>query len=230
MDTETEPQPQPIQVVVLTDFSNNSLFALNHGKEMCRMLERGMTLAYFDNEKNEDESFLQTKYETFIVDEDVDANFHIIKGKPEKGFEEVVPLVNAIIVVACINTTDKNSLFAPSRLLKILHHSRIPYLLVNDDLKQPELYKHLVLPVDSTKESKEKVLWASYFGRFNESKVTVLAGHYKDEYLIKYLNNNLKFINKMFNDFEINFEVIKTTQKQNNMDSYALDFAHENKA
>ncbi len=230
MDTETEPQQVPIQVVVLTDFSDKSIFAVNHGKEMCRMLERGMTLAYFDNEKNEDETLLQDKYKAFIDKAGVDAKFHIIKGKPAKGFEDVVPQVNAIIVVACINTEDKNSLFAPANLLKILHHSRIPYLLVNDDLKEPLLYKHLVLPIDSTKESKEKVLWASYFGRFNESKVSVLAGHYKDEYLLKYLNNNLKFINKMFNNFEVSFEVIKSTHKQDNMDAYALDYAKENNA
>ncbi len=222
-----ETQPLDIQVVVLTDFSDKSLYAVRHGMEMCRMLEKGMTVAYFDNEKDEDESLLTNKFNTFITKAGVDARFHIIKGKPAKGFEEVVPLVNAIIVVACINTEDKTSLFAPAALLKILHHSRIPYLLVNDDLKQPELYKHLVLPIDSTKESKEKVLWASYFGRFNESKVTVLAGHFKDEYLLKYLNNNLKFINKMFDNFDVCFDVVKCNQKQDNMDAYALDYAKE---
>ena len=34
----------------------------------------------------------------------------------------------------------------------------------------------------------------------------------------------------MFNNFEVNYEIIKTTQKQDNIDSYALDYAVENKA
>ena len=218
------------QLVVLTDFSAESLFAVHHAKEICRMLDKQITFLYFDNSKGEDESLLQEKFNTLVAAEGLVAQLKILKDKPDKAFEEIVPIINGVFAIAAINSEDKNSLFAPAKLLKILHHSRIPYLLVSADLKEPELYKRLVLPVDSTKESKEKVLWASYFGRFNEAKVSVLAAKLKDEYLLKYLNNNLKFINKMFNNFEVNYEIIKTTQKQDNIDSYALDYAVENKA
>ena len=57
-----------------------------------------------------------------------------------------------------------------------------------------------------------------------------MAASVKDEFFLRQLNNNLKFIKKIFENFEVNYNIIKTAEKQNTIDKAAIRTAKEENA
>ncbi|MFZ4401528.1 MAG: hypothetical protein ACOYO1_15960 [Bacteroidales bacterium] len=217
------------QIIVFTDFSEKSIIALNHGKILAEVLEKELTMVCF-SQNNEEDYILQQKMLSIAKSENVTVNTFLLKGKLAEAYNKMVPEINAILVIVCYNDTLPKGEFHPLKLLKLFHKSRIPYIFANNSIKDASYYKKIILPIDSTKESKEKVLWANYFGRFNESELIIMAATVKDEYLLRKLNNNLKFIKKIFDSFEVNYEIRRTTEKQHTIDLAAIHSADEEQA
>jgi len=217
------------QIIVFTDFTERSIIALEHGIVLAEVLEKELTLLCLARE-NEDEEVLHKKMQAIISSKNSIADTKVIKGKYALVFNDLIPEINAVLAIVSCNNEDKKSDFSPLKLLKIFRKSRIPYLFANKSITDAGYYKKIVLPIDSTKEAKEKVLWASYFGRFNEAKLKVMAAIVKDEYLLRQLNNNLKFIKKIFDSFEVDYEIIRTAEKQDDIDEAAVHTAAEEDA
>lgn len=215
------------QIVAIIDFTERSRFALKHAQILSQILEKGLYIACFVPE-NIDEEQAKAALHTFARDTSI--NTYLIKGVSKKVISNMIDDLNAILMVLTSNIENPNSFLFPRKILKILKHSRVPYLFINGDITDTNYYKKVVLPIDSTKESKEKVLWASYFGRFNNSLIQVVASYVKDEYLNRQLKNNLKFIRKIFSNFDVEYEIIETNQKENQLDFYALNTAKTEKA
>jgi nucleotide-binding universal stress UspA family protein len=216
------------QIIVLTDFSQRSSLALDHAVVLSKILEKELTLISFLH-ANEEEAFLHTKMKAIAAEKNINMHTRVIAGKPNLVLNAIIPDINAVLAVMGFDTEHSKSDFHPKNLLKIFHKSRIPYLFVNHPQANAELYKKVFLPIDSRKEAKEKVLWASYFARFNDAATVVMAASVKDEYLLRQLNNNLKFIKKIFGNLEIEYNVIRTAEKQNSIDDFAIRHAAEEK-
>ncbi len=217
------------QIIVLTDFSENSNIAIDHGIVLSEVLEKEITIVCL-SQGNQDEVVLHEKMQAITKAKNIIADTKVLKYKFAETFNEMIPQINAVLAIVCFNNDDKKSNFHPVKLLKIFRKSRIPYIFANKVITDASFYKKIILPIDSTKESKEKVLWASYFGRFNEAEVKVMAATVKDEYLLRQLNNNLKFIKKVFDGFEVNYKIIKTAEKQSTIDEAAINTATEENA
>jgi nucleotide-binding universal stress UspA family protein len=214
------------QIIILIDFSERSNIAIEHGIILSKVLEKEISLVCL-NKNNEDEAILKQKMQAIVKAKNIHVYTEVIKAKYAKTFNELIPEINAILAIVCCNNSDIKSDFHPSKLLKMFHKSRIPYIFANKLITDASYYKKIILPIDATKESKEKVLWASYFGRFNESELKVMAAKVKDEFFLRQLNNNLKFIKKIFENLEVNYNIIKTTEKQNTIDKAAIHTAAE---
>lgn len=215
------------QIIVFTDFTKNSKIALNHAIILGEILEKEITIACL-NFALESESGLHEKMRSFAGNSV--ANTIVLNGNSAKAFNEIVPQINAILAIVSFRLDLKDHPFYPRNLLKMFRKSRIPYLFVNKDIEDDNFYKKIILPIDSTRESKEKVLWASYFSRFNDARVKVMTSYVKDEYLARQLNNNQKFIRKIFENFEVNFEIINTIEKEKDIDMEAIRIANEENA
>lgn len=215
------------QILVFTDFTKNSKIALNHAIILSKILEKEITIACL-NSGLETEAELQTKLKSYAGD--CVSDTLVISKDYTKSFSEIVPKINAILAIVSYRNDVKNHDFHPRNLLKLFRKSRIPYLFVNKDINDESFYKKIILPIDSTKEAKEKVLWASYFSRFNDAEITVMTPKVKDEYFVRQLNNNQKFIRKIFFNFEVSFQIINTGEKESIIDMKALQTANDENA
>ncbi len=215
------------QILVFTDFTKNSKIALNHAVILSKILEKEITIACL-NSGLETEAELHTKLKSYAAN--CVSDTIVINKDYAKSFSGIVPKINAILAIVSYRDDIKNQDFHPKNLLKLFRKSRIPYLFVNKDIEDENFYKNIILPIDSTKESKEKVLWASYFSRFNDAVIKVITPHVKDEYFVRQLNNNQKFIRKIFTNFEVNFEIINTKEIENSIDIKALQMANDENA
>jgi len=114
---------------------------------------------------------------------------------------------------------------------KSLSESPVPYLFIHPEgaTKNVE-FKKLIVPVDLRKESSEGALWASYFGRFNNSAVAVVAA--KDKYAEdkKKVTKNVLLFKKFFQKFNINHKIYKGTKTSLGNAFEALDLAKSSKS
>ena len=125
---------------------------------------------------------------------------------------EAMPV--AFNVVLALVLTDPHapraSLSRPRNFLKAFRQSKVAYIafphtlpLNADDLTLTT--KHLSFTLDHRRESKEKVLWASYFHRFCQSDIHLYYHPYTDPALRQRLNNNIRYLEKIFSSLSLTF-------------------------
>ncbi len=156
-------------------------------------------------------------------------SFAALKGKTKDIIHSTGEILNGVMTVSAIDNTSKgkHSAIATDNIIRDFYSSRIAYFLFNNSIPENNSFEEVVLSMDSLKESKEKVLWASYFGRFAGSTVDIYYHRYRDEYLQKQLNLNIGFARKMFRNFKIRTSNQHSLNRWTQTDVQALDFAEK---
>lgn len=136
-----------------------------------------------------------------------------LKYLPEKLADDY----EAIILVA---GSENFSKYAPA-----VEESPVPFLFVNENSEHFSEFKKVVLPVDLRKENSESIVWTSYFGRFNEAALVVVAANQKnkdDQQQVKY---NAALAKKLFQKFKIEHKIYKGAKSSFQNAFEALDLA-----
>ncbi len=190
-------------------------------------LKKGITFLYISEKSDEktNHAFIQALEKLFqgnlsgmkahIIPQ---LNEALVKILPDK-FGGVMVLLEAD------EQAGKKSIWAKPQLMKLFRHSRLPYMLVRNEDTIHAQFQSVVLAMDSLKESKEKVLWTSYFGRFFGAKITVVTRIYKDEFLARQAKNNEQFVRKIFDSFDLQYEIQTFVDKIPELDLFAVDYA-----
>jgi hypothetical protein len=87
--------------------------------------------------------------------------------------------------------------------------SPVPFLFVDTQQETVPEYKRLVLPVDLRKENSDSALWSSYFGRFNQTLIVVVAANDKNRENIKQVTRNVFLTKKLFQKFQLQHKIFK---------------------
>lgn len=110
------------------------------------------------------------------------------------------------------------------RYSKLASESPIPVLFVRPGSKIME-FNHLVQPIDLRKENSDGSLWSSYFGRFNEAEVVVVAANDKGKHNKRAVERNVELTSKLYRKFEIVHKTYKGAKSSFRNSFEALDFA-----
>jgi hypothetical protein len=149
--------------------------------------------------------------------------YHLHYSKLNTVFE-LAEQNNALMGILEVNKT-KSALQSPKKVMRFVRKSRIPILVVQDNLPNPEHFKNIVLPLDYLQQAKEKALWASYFSAYNHSKIYVLTSVYKDEYYLTHTRNNLKFTERMYKNLDVEYETASLADAGHKLDAFAIAYA-----
>jgi hypothetical protein len=98
-----------------------------------------------------------------------------------------------------------------SKYTKALIESPVPFLFVSESNGEVSNFKKLVLPVDLRKENSDSALWCSYFGRFNNSGIVVVAANDKNKDEQKQVTLNTMLVKKLFGKFKIDNKIFRGT-------------------
>lgn len=159
-----------------------------------------------------------------------------MKGDWATAIEGLPTAFNAILAVTAVDTTaSRSSITNPQTLLHAFRNCKIAYLVV-DSGKWEKGYEastngkpSALLTVDFHRESKEKLIWASYLARFLNSELTIATPQYRDAGLRNLQNNNIRYIDKVFPPLGINYKLTalntpnSTLHPKNSPDLQALD-------
>ena len=206
---------------------------VDYAVQLARILGKGLILLYISDPSARSLSTSEAEVKLKELNKSLPADlFHsyaALSGAREKVLNAVGELLNAVLLVSDCNPEekDKHSPLYPQTQLDSLASSRVAYLLCPPESK-PSNYDKVVLTLNNASESKEKTLWASYFGRFANSQIVLYYRRYKDEYHQKQLNLNIAFARKIFEQFKIPLITLHSENTKTQLDIQASDYAKDN--
>ncbi|MDO5760738.1 MAG: hypothetical protein Q4Q06_06915, partial [Bacteroidota bacterium] len=222
-------------IAYITDFEDYKDIVF-WAKKFAIMLKKGLILLHISDEKYTNISTSEASKHLEQINKEIDIpythSFVALKGESKNIIYSTGELLNGVMLVSKVDnlSKSKNNPISVKNIIKNFYQSRIAYFLFASKGRQNNDFKEVVLSMDALKESKEKILWASYFGRFANSIVDIYYHRYRDEYLQKQLNLNIGFARKMFKNFNIETRNIHSLNRKTHTDIQSLDFAErENK-
>ncbi len=229
--------------LVPVDFSENSLLALDHAAVMAKIIGKENQLvtllhiiegANFNSvtETNQIEAgsrdalaiegainrlqSIAEKYTTSSAD--VQYKFIVAGGKAYKKIADIAEQIQADCIVMGTHGSSGIQAFAGSNASKVIHIAPCPVVVIKEKALGRG-YQNIVLPLDLTKETKQKVNLAAKVASYYNSTVHILSVHETDEYLAKQLQNNMHQVADYFEARNINHT---TTTLENGSGNFAM--------
>ncbi len=218
-------------IAYITDF-NSYKDVINWSIKFCNLLKKGLILLHISDSKYTNVSTNEAQEKLKQINDNISLPFihsyAALSGKTKDIINSIGELLNAVMIVTKVDkNSEKTSPIFYNNILKDFYTSRIAYF-VFDNYDKSNNFHDVVLSMNAMKECKEKILWASYFGRFAKSVTHIFYRRYKDEYLQKQLNLNIGFLRKMFRRFDIQTLNAHCMDKRNKLDVQAMEYAKNN--
>ena len=183
---------------------------VSHAVFLARMLNKGLILLYVEDHRHNNPAVDQATPTLLQIEAehpDVHPAHVAMKGNTREVIDALPTMLNGVIAVAGVNpTAHRGNPTHPRQVLHLFGGCKIAYLTVQSPLTDPSTYRHVGYGIDFRKESKEKLIWASYFSRFNHSRLTMLHFDYGDEGLRAKWHNNVLFMNKFFKGLGVTYD------------------------
>lgn len=183
---------------------------MSHAAFLASMLNKGLILLYVEDQQYKNTPHAQVT-DTLLQLEakysHVNPAHVAMRGKTQEVINALPTMLNGVVAVAGVNAgARRGSLTHPRQVLRLFSQCKIAYLTVQAQLLSPQAYSSVAYGVDFRKESKEKLIWASYFARFGASRLTMLHFDYSDEGLRAKWHNNVLFMKKFFKGLGVSYE------------------------
>ena len=187
------------KIVVICDFSERMKEVILHGVRIAGILNKEVCLtAIWKNNDQKAQILEKLIRATQAIKQNVPemrVSSLIIKNSLLENLGKLTFDYDAVLIV--LHQADIKS------GLKAFRESSIAFLFVKGDSPDFLNYKNVLVPLDCRKASKETVLWASYFGRFNHSQVHVVYAHETDKEQAGTLMKNLNFFKKFLSNLKV---------------------------
>ncbi|RKD96939.1 hypothetical protein [Marinifilum flexuosum] len=121
----------------------------------------------------------------------------------------------------------KLSTFKRNEVFKYLYKAKIPSILLGEKSEVKCNYQNITVPVDFKRETKEKMIWASYFGRFNQAVIHLFVANHKAESAQRKIKATLIFTKRMYEQFKFDYKIVKSERSSNWLRQDAYSFSEQ---
>lgn len=235
-------------ILVPLDFSKQSLIALEQSYNLARLSDSEITLLHvirennaifglFSEKEKEDVIIkLQNKLEEFarIATQKSNVIVHtlIAKGNVVEQILETADTINAKFIVMGSNKPDNMmKKVIGTTALKVIREAKCPVISI-EGKHHRDGCENIILPLDLTKETTQKVAHAMNFAKMFKSKIhAVSVVTTKDDYLISRLELQLEQVKKFIEKNEITCEtkMLKVSGSNEQISNNILDYANDKK-
>ncbi len=195
-------------IAYLADLSMSQA-VVSHAAQLAKMLNKGLILLYVEDQRYRNPSVANAAQPIAQLEAqhpDLQIAHVAMKGKTRQVIDNLPTMLNGVIAVAGVAPHARlGSPTHPRQVLHLFSQCKIAYLTVQAPLAPTNTYRNVAFSIDFRKESKDKLIWASYFARFNHSRLTMLHFHYSDENLRTKWNNNIRFMDKFFQGLNVTY-------------------------
>ena len=148
-------------------------------------------------------------------------------GNPEKEPNNSIQQLNAIFLITQFPINRINHSYKKNRIFKWLMDARIPTIVVSEKTNPECDFKNIFVPIDYRRETKEKMIWASYFGRFNQAVIHLIASNEKSEAMKRRIKATLLFTKKMYEQFTFDYKIVKAKSNSNRIKKESFQISKE---
>lgn len=201
-------------VLVPTDFTEVIEYAIEHAAGICKQQNYKLTLlhiinketkSYLKKEKLQGTAIherLENKAKEIAEKYGIVVDFIAQEGSIFSAIGEVAKKIGANMLVLGTHGKVGVQHIVGSYAMKVIESSPIPVIVVQKRGFR-EGYKNIVLPIDDTMESKQKVKWAIHIARKFNSTVHIFAMSVSDSFRMAKIKGNMLQIKKFFDQNEI---------------------------
>jgi nucleotide-binding universal stress UspA family protein len=233
------------KILVPIDFSEQSLIALEQSYNLAReyhaeitllnvIEEGGMLAKFFSNQQHDDlKKKVQDQLDALAIDVEkksgVKVNVIIAKGSTYDKIAEVAEMINATIIVMGTNGDQGlKKKFIGSNALRVVRESTVPVITIKGKHHRNGC-KTIVLPLDLSKETREKVDKAVEFSRlFHGAVVRVVSVLFTtDEFVVNRITRQLGQVKSFLEkeNVECTAEIIKGIKGEETLAQNILEYA-----
>ncbi|WP_372751303.1 hypothetical protein [Labilibaculum sp.] len=213
-------------ILVLVQDNDSNDIALQHSFRLARLFKSEVAIAFLESHKKEGKAPVNNNEIDAINKQSIPYRIIELKNtnqEPNRCIQEV----DAILIVSQFSKNSLGGLLKRNFIFNWITKAKIPSILVSEQTNPNCEYKNIIVPVDHRKESKEKMIWASYFGRFNQAFIHLLAANEKSEGYIRNVKATLIFTKKMFKQFAFEYKILKAASTSKNINKEAIQFSKQ---
>ena len=233
------------EILVPIDFSEQSLIALSQSYNLAKEYSAEILLLYVIEEGGilttskqiaDAKKEIQKKLDKLAEDTHKKSGVHvdtmIARGKAYEKIIEVADLTSALmIIMGSSSRKGLKKLFIGSNALRVVREASCPVITIKGKAHR-EGCKNIVLPLDLTKETRDKVRHAieiAQLGTYKAAIRVVSVLQSTDEFLVNKLTRQLEqvkvYIQKQ--GVECSAEIIKAVKGEDSLAQCVIDYAHK---
>ena len=211
------------KIVVILSLNESDKILIQNGIQVAAIFKKELCLLVQIKDKNENshEQF-RLKLESLkqnIRNENPGLNVSqiLFTGSKKSLPETLADDDEAILIVAPTSAFSSYS--------GALASSPVPFLFVNENSSEISTFKKIIISIDLRSENKDSALWSSYFGRFNNADIIVVAANDRSKEGQNDVAKNLVFAKRLYRKFKLNYKIFKGTKSSLGNAFESLDLA-----
>lgn len=137
-------------------------------------------------------------------------------AKPGNIFDQIGEVgeeINASFFVMGTHGIKGMQALTGSKALKVITAAKSPFLVVQKKKWNEKGFPNIVVPIDSTPETKQKLRWAVYIGKIFNAKLHVTVQPAKDSFLQNKVRNNVNYTSNFLTKEGVDFEIHEIDKK-----------------
>ncbi|MEW6470149.1 MAG: universal stress protein [Bacteroidota bacterium] len=238
---------QKNRILIPIDFSEQSYIALSQSYNLAREIDADLTLLYVIEDRGALFQFFSKKQHADIkknIQKELDkvaaeaekksklkVETMIAKGAPYEKITEVAEMINATFIIMGKNGTETiKKKFLGSNALKVVRESKVPVITIRGK-RHRDGCVNIVLPLDLTKETKEKVSKAMWLARlYKGARIRVVSVLFTtDEFVVNRLTRQMGQVRSFIEagGIECTAEIIKGIKGEETLAQNIIDYANK---
>jgi nucleotide-binding universal stress UspA family protein len=235
------------QILIPMDFSDQALVALDQSYNLAQFYNAEITLLYVIEESGPLSKIFAKSVNEAAIKKEIEEKLHEIAQETEKKKKikvntivargsvydkvlEIAEMVNAkMIIMGSNGTVGMRKRFIGSNTLRVVREAKCPVVTIKGKHHR-EGCKNIILPIDLSKETREKVIKAMELGKLYGSTVRVVSVLFSlDEFLVNRLTRQMdqvkSFIQK--GGVKCTAEMIKAIKGEESLAQAVVDYANK---
>lgn len=241
-------QDKPGAILVPVDYSEQSIVALEQAVGLSRVFdseihvlnviseEFSLAKLFNDDDKAEFASRAKAKLDEFISVKGKELNVKLhpiqVHGKIYNQIVNTADVINAqFIVMGTAGTSTLKKKFIGSNALRVVRESHKPVITIKGKHHRKGC-QNIILPLDLTKETKEKVAKAVEFAKRFGSIIRVVSVLLtNDEFVVNRLTRQLDQVKKFIEEqgVDCTAEIVRDTKGGQSLSESVIDYANKSK-
>jgi nucleotide-binding universal stress UspA family protein len=228
-------------ILVPVDFTAVADTAINHATLLAKILKKEISLLHvvesglltsgkaLDQKEEEARQKLAVLSEKIQKESGIESHIVTRRGNIFETIGEVADELNTAFVVMGTHGVKGIQHVVGSRALKVVNSANRAFVVVQNKPIRPYGYKNIVLPIDFSRETKQKLVWAAELSKIFDSTFHIFADYESDEYAANAVKNNIAYAENYLSTRNCKFTVNKRS-KDDNFTRATIQFAAANDA